>query len=171
MSTEILQSKITSLSPELKQQIQVWVDKYPKEHSRSALLPALTLVQKANGGWLSEDLVKVVANYLDLPVVAVFEVATFYSMFELKPVGRHKISVCTNVSCMLRGCDKIVDHISNKLGIGIGETTPDGQFTLQSVECLAACVNAPMMMLDDDYHENLTPEKVDSIINKLKTTN
>ena len=110
-----------------------------------------------------------VAEYLGLPPIQVYEVATFYSMFETKPVGRHHISVCTNISCMLRGSDEIVDHVEKKLGIKTGESTPDGRIYLKrEEECLAACTGAPMMMVDHVYHENLTPESVDKILDELK---
>jgi NADH-quinone oxidoreductase subunit E len=109
-----------------------------------------------------------VANYLALPPIQVYEVATFYSMFETKPVGRHNVSVCTNISCMLRGSDKIVSHLEEKLGVKLGESTKDGRFYLKiEEECLAACCGAPMMMVDHVYHENLTPMKVDEILEKL----
>jgi NADH-quinone oxidoreductase subunit E len=109
-----------------------------------------------------------VANYLALPSIQVYEVATFYSMFETKPVGRHNVSVCTNISCMLRGSDKIVSHLEEKLGVKLGESTKDGRFYLKiEEECLAACCGAPMMMVDHVYHENLTPMKVDEILEKL----
>ena len=108
-----------------------------------------------------------VAEYLDMRPIAVYEVATFYSMYELQPVGKHKICICTNISCMLCGSDKIVDYISNKLGIKFGETTIDGRFTLKEVECLGACVNAPMLQIGDTYYENLTEEKVDQVLNDL----
>ena len=105
---------------------------------------------------------------LGMPKIAVYEVATFYSMYELKPIGKHKVSVCTNISCMLCGCDEIVKHLQSKLKIKLGETTPDGRFTLKSVECLAACAGAPMMQIGRDYYENLTPQKVDDILASLE---
>ncbi len=119
-------------------------------------------------GWLSTELMDVVAAYLNMPKIAVYEVATFYSMFETKPVGRHSISVCTNVSCMLRGADEIVAHIETKLGIKTGESTPDGRFYLkQEEECLAACCGAPMMQVDHVYYENLSPQRVDEVLDEL----
>ena len=155
------------LSDDARKQIDHWIAKYPPEHKRSAVLQALTIVQQENGGSLTERLLDAVAAYLEMPKIAVYEVATFYSMYELKPVGKHKITVCTNISCMLCGSKKIVDHIKSRLDIATGQTTKDGKFTLQEVECLAACVNAPMMQIGDDYHENLTPEKVDAILDDL----
>jgi NADH-quinone oxidoreductase subunit E len=109
-----------------------------------------------------------VADYLGMSRIAVYEVATFYSMYELKPVGRHKISICTNVSCMLGGCGPLVEHLKKRLGIGFNETTPDGKFTFKEVECLGACANAPVIHLGHCYYENLTPEKVDAILDTLK---
>jgi NADH-quinone oxidoreductase subunit E len=108
-----------------------------------------------------------VAAYLDMPPIAVYEVATFYSMYEHKPVGRHKICLCTNVSCMINNCDSIYEHLKNRLGIGFGEVTEDGRFSIKEVECLGACGGAPMMQIGDKYYENLTPEIVDSILEEL----
>ena len=130
-------------------------------------MPALTIVQEYNGGWLTRELMDDVATYLDMPPIAVYEVATFYSMYEHKPVGRHKICLCTNVSCMINGSDGILEHISNRLGIGFGQVTEDGRFSLKEVECLGACGGAPMMQIGDKYYENLTPEIVDSILEEL----
>ena len=111
---------------------------------------------------------RALAEYLDVPAISIFEVATFYSMFELTPVGKHKINVCTNISCQLCGSQQIVEHLQKRLGIGFGETTLDGKFTLKEVECLGACVGAPMLLLDRDYHEVLTPEKIDAILDGVK---
>ncbi|MBA2492695.1 MAG: NADH-quinone oxidoreductase subunit NuoE [Gammaproteobacteria bacterium] len=155
------------LSEQMRAEIDGWVARFPPDKKQSAVLNALRVVQREHG-WLSTEMMDAVAGYLDMPRIAVYEVATFYSMFELKPVGRHSISVCTNVSCMLRGSDEIVAHLENKLGIKTGESTPDGRFYLkQEEECLAACCGAPMMQIDHVYHENLTPERVDSILEKL----
>ena len=134
----------------------------------SAVISALRVVQHENDGFLTPALMDAVAAYLDLPRVQVYEVATFYSMFETTPVGRHHVSVCTNVSCMLRGGDEILAHLEHKLGIRVGESTPDGRiFLKREEECLAACCGAPMMMVDHKYYENLTPEIVDSILEEL----
>lgn len=158
-----------NLLPEpICKEIDQWIAKYPPEQKQSAVLPALTIVQEYNKGWLSEELMQAVADYLEMPKIAVFEVATFYSMFELKPVGRHKICVCTNISCMLRGSEKIVNHLEERLGIGFNETTADGKVTLKEVECLGACANAPVFHLGKRYYEDLTPEKVDAILNELE---
>jgi len=165
MSTE----KATLLSDEVRAEIDRWVVKYPPERKRSAVLSALTAVQEANGGWLTNELMDAVAAYLDMPTIAVYEVATFYSMFDIKETGRHKISVCTNISCMLCGGEDIVRHIEQKYDVKLGGTTPDGRFTLKrEEECLAACCGAPMMAVDGHYHENLTPAKVDAILDGLE---
>ncbi len=153
------------LSQQARSHIDQWLQKYPKEQKQSAVIAALTFVQKENGGSLTNELVEAVAHYLGMPKIAVFEVATFYSMFEMnKTIGRHKICVCTNISCMLCGSEEIVTHLKNKLGIGFNETTDDGKFTLKSVECLAACCGAPAMQIGDDYYENLNAQKIDEIL-------
>lgn len=156
------------LSDKVKAQIDEWLKKYPENQKRSALLPALHIAQAEHAGWLSKEIIEAVALYLEQPPICAFEVATFYSMYDLEPVGKHKINVCTNISCMLRGSEHIAEHLKKRLGIGFGETTPDGKFTLKEVECLAACAGAPMIQLDRDYHENLTPEKIDALLEELK---
>ncbi|MEM7466495.1 MAG: NAD(P)H-dependent oxidoreductase subunit E [Pseudomonadota bacterium] len=149
--------------------IEHWLAKYPADQRQSAVLAALQEVQHENEGYLTTELMDAVADYLGMPRIAVYEVASFYSMFETKKVGRHSVSVCTNVSCMLRGSDQIVQHVERTLGIKTGETTADGRiFLKREEECLAACCGAPMMMVDHVYHENLTPEKVDEILAELK---
>ena len=155
-------------SKETTQAIDEWIAKYPADQKQSAVMPALRIVQEAHEGSLTTELMDAVAAYLGMETVAVYEVATFYSMYELKPVGKHKICVCTNVSCMLCGSDQIVSHLQNKLGIKLGETTEDGKFTLKEVECLGACGGAPMFQIEREYYENLTPEKVDKILDGLK---
>lgn len=156
------------LSKNIRKEVDAWIKKFPEDQKQSAVLTALRLAQEENGGSLTLPLMNAVADYLDMPQIAVYEVATFYSMYELKPIGRHKISVCTNVSCMLCGSEKIVEHLENRLGAKMGETTEDGAFTLREVECLAACANAPMMMVDDKkYHLDLTEEKVDAVLDKI----
>ena len=155
-------------SPEIRAEIDRWVAKYPPNWKQSAVMPALTIVQDANGGWLTEELMDKVAAYLDMPPIAVYEVASFYSMYELKPVGRHKICVCTNVSCMICGSGQVVEHLEKRLGVGLGATTADGRFTLKEVECLGACGGAPMMQIGPKYYENLTPELIDSILAELE---
>jgi NADH-quinone oxidoreductase subunit E len=160
--------KDSTLTTEVREQIDRWVAKYPPDWKQSACMAALTIVQDANGGWLTDELMDEVAAYLGMPPIAVYEVATFYSMYELKPVGRHKICVCTNVSCMVCGSDRVVEHLRERLGIGLGETTDDGRITLKEVECLGACGGAPMLQIGDTYYENLTPELIDSILAELE---
>lgn len=157
------------LSEHVRHEIDRWVAKFPQGRQRSAVIAALHAVQHDNGGYLTQPLMDAVAEYLDLPPIQVYEVASFYSMFETKPVGRHHVSICTNISCMLRGADDLVAHVERKLGIKLGESTPDGRIYLKrEEECLAACVGAPMMMVDHVYHENLTPEKIDEILDSLE---
>ena len=152
---------------DLRQQIDVWVAKYPVGQAQSAVIPALHILQDASDGWLSKPLMDALAVYLDMPFISVYEVATFYTMYELEPVGKNKISVCTNISCMLCGSEEIVDHLKQRLDIGFGGTTADGKVTLKEVECLGACCGAPMLQLNRDYHEKLTIEKVDSLLDGL----
>ncbi len=157
------------LSQHARDEIDRWVARFPAGRQRSAVISALRVVQHENNGYLTAALMDAVADYLQLPPVQVYEVATFYSMFETRPVGRHSISVCTNLSCSLCGSDEIVSHIEQRLGIKTGESTADGKFFLKrEEECLAACTGAPMMMLDHKYYENLTPEKVDAILDELE---
>ena len=159
----------TTLSAHAREVIDAAVAKYPTEQKRSAVLAALHEVQHENKGHLTEPLMDAVADYLEMSPIAVYEVASFYSMFETSPVGHHSVSICTNVSCMLNGSDAIVAHVENSLGIKIGESTQDGRIYLKrEEECLAACCGAPMMMVDHVYHENLTAEKVDAILAGLK---
>ena len=148
------------------QEIEHELAKYPADRRQSALMAALRIAQDEHG-WLSNELIEYVANLIQVPAVRAYEVASFYSMYELKPVGKHKICVCTNISCMLRGSDEVVDHLKSRLGVGLGETTEDGKITLKEVECLAACAGAPMMQVNRDYHENLTPERIDEILDGL----
>jgi len=157
------------LSQHVREEIDHWVAKFPPERKRSAVISALHAVQHENNGFLTAELMDAVAEYLGLANIQVYEVASFYSMFETKPVGRHHVSICTNISCMLRGSQEIVDHVEKKLGIKVGESTADGRIYLKrEEECLAACVNAPMLMVDHVYHENLTPASVDQILDELK---
>ena len=157
------------LSAHVREEIDHWVAKFPEGRQRSAIIGALHAAQHENHGFLTPEIMTAVAEYLSLPPIQVFEVASFYSMFETKPVGRHSISVCTNISCMLRGADAIVAQVEKKLGIKTGQSTPDGKFYLkQEEECLAACCGAPMMMVDHVYHENLTPKSVDEILEDVK---
>ncbi|MEN9917119.1 MAG: dehydrogenase subunit [Pseudomonadota bacterium] len=158
----------SSVLPEaLKIAIEKWAKKYPPERRQSAVLPALSLAQEYNGGYLSQELIDAVADYLEMSRMTAYEVATFYTLYELKPIGRHKIGVCTNVSCMLSGCDKIVAHLQDRLQIKLGETTADQKFTLREVECLGACANAPVVHIGQRYYEDLTPQKLDKILDNL----
>ncbi len=168
MSEQASREPVT-LSAHAREEIDRWVARFPEGRQRSAVISALRVVQHDNDGFLTPPLMDAVADYLDLPPIQVYEVATFYSMFETKPVGRHSISVCTNLSCSLCGSDEIVRHIEQKLGIKTGESTADGKFFLKrEEECLAACVGAPMMMIDHHYYEQLTPERVDEILDELE---
>lgn len=160
--------KNTHLTTRAMAKIDEWLTCYPAEQRRSALLPALHIVQEENNGWLPTECIEAVADYLQIPHIAAFEVATFYSMYELKPVGRHKICLCTNISCQLQGSDEIAAHLQQRLGIDVGETTADGKFTLRAVECLGACVGGPMMQLGHQYYEHLTPERIDEILDGLE---
>lgn len=164
---KVLEQNQYLLSVTAREQIDHWVKKYPADQKQSAVLSALTIVQDENGGWLTNELLQAVADYLSMPYIAVCEVATFYSMYNLKPVGKHQIDVCTNISCKLSGAKEVVDYLQTRLRIKLGETTSDGKFTLKGVECLAACANAPMMKIGKEYHENLTPEKIEKILEKL----
>jgi NADH-quinone oxidoreductase subunit E len=149
--------------------IDAWLEKYPADRKSSAVLSALQVAQEQNGGWVSRDLMDAVADYLDMLPVQVYEVGTFYSMIELEAVGRNMVALCTNISCMLCGAESLVRHVEQKLGIRLGETTPDGRITLKlEEECLAACAGGPMMTVNGHYHENLTPEKVDEILDALE---
>lgn len=157
------------LSAAVKKQIDHWVAKYPADQKQSAVMAALQIVQDESADHcLTPGLIEAVALYLEMPVIAVQEVATFYSMYEHKPVGKYKVCVCTNISCKLKGSDAIMDHLHHKLGIGLNETTADKKFTLKEVECLGACIGAPMCQINKDYHENLTPEKLDTLLDELE---
>jgi len=158
----------TTLSSDVLAKIDVWTAKYPDDQRQSAVIPALHIVQEDNDGHLTNELMDSVADYLGMPAISVYEVATFYSMYEHKPVGKNKLSVCTNISCMLRGSDEVLAHLKKRLDIGIGEITEDGIFSIKEVECLGACGGAPMLELNKTFHENLTPEKLDEIIDSVK---
>jgi NADH-quinone oxidoreductase subunit E len=156
------------LSDSVRAEIDRWMLRYPPDQKRSAVMESLRFVQQENQGWLTTDLMDAVAEYLDMPKIAVYEVASFYTMYNLKPVGRHVIDVCTNISCMLADSEKIIEHLQRRLEIGLGETTPDGKFTLREVECLAACKDAPVCMIGKKYFEKLTPESMDKILEELE---
>ena len=156
------------LSDETLRTIDLWAAKFPPDRKRSALIQSLIAAQTQNGGWLTKELVEAVAGYLELPPVWAHEVVSFYSMFHLEPVGRHKVNICTNISCWLNGAEHLVAHAEKKLGIALGETTPDGRVSLvREEECLAGCCGAPMMVVDGHYHEHLDEQKLDAILDGL----
>jgi NADH-quinone oxidoreductase subunit E len=158
-----------ALTEHTRAEIDHWVAKFPAGRQRSATIAALRAAQEQNHGFLTPELMNAVAEHLKLPPIQVYEVAGFYSMFELSPCGRHHVSICTNISCMLRGAEALVAHAERKLGIRLGQSTPDGRILLKKEEeCLAACTGAPMMMVDHVFHEHLTPEKVDRVLDELK---
>ena len=161
-------SEAVVLSDHVKDEIEHWKSRFPEGRQRSAVLAALHAVQHENNGYLTAEQMNAVAEYLDLPTIQVYEVGTFYSMFQTRPVGRHNVAICTNVSCMRRGAEDIVKHVEKKLGIKLGDSTADGRIYLKrEEECLAACCGAPMMMVNHKYHENLTTERVDKILGEL----
>jgi NADH-quinone oxidoreductase subunit E len=152
-----------------RRHIDHWVAKFPADRKRSALIQGLWAAQEQNGGYLTDELITAVTRYLGLPQVWGYEVATFYSMFETAPVGRHNVAICTNISCWLNGAADIVRHCEQKYGITLGQSSADGRIYLKNEEeCLAACCGAPMMVVDGHYHENLTIEKVDRILDGLE---
>lgn len=161
---------MAKFSDEKLKKVDEIIARYPEGKHKSAILPILHLAQEEFGGWLSPETMDYVADLLKLEPIEVYEVATFYSMYNLKPVGRYMFEVCQTGPCMLRGSDDIIEYIKQKLGINVGETTPDGLFTLKTVECLGACGYAPMMQLGKHFRENLTPEKVDQIIEECRRT-
>ena len=161
--------KVALLTEHTRHEIDEWIARFPAGRQRSATLSALRFAQEQNNGFLTPEIMDAVAEYLRLPSIQVYEVATFYSMFETHPCGRHHVSVCTNISCWLNGAEGILAHCERKLGIKVGESTPDQRiFLKQEEECLAACTGAPMMMVDHVFHEHLTPAKVDEILDGLK---
>jgi NADH-quinone oxidoreductase subunit E len=162
-------AKTALLSPQTREEIDHWVARFPPGRQRSAVISALRAAQEQNHGFLTPELMDAVAEYLQMPPIQVYEVASFYSMFETHPCGRHHVSVCTNISCMLRGGQEMESYVEKKLGIRTGQSTADGRiFLKREEECLAACTGAPMMMVDHVYHEHLTTEKVDQILDGLK---
>jgi len=158
-----------TLSAKLKDEIERWKARFPEDRQRSAVIGALHAVQHENHGFVSAEQMNAVAAYLELPTVQVYEVATFYSMFQTEAVGRNEVSICTNISCMLRGAEEVVDHVESKLGVKLGESTADGRiFLKKEEECIAACCGAPAMMVNHKYHENLTKERIDEILDGLE---
>lgn len=158
-----------TLSTHLREQIDHWLAKFPDDQRQSAVIQALVAAQHENGGWVATEQMDAIADYIGMPRIAVYEVATFYSMIETEPVGRHNVAICTNISCMLRGADDIVEHVEKRLGCRLGESTTDGRiFLKREEECLAGCCGAPMMQVDHVYYTDLTPEKVDEILDGLE---
>jgi NADH-quinone oxidoreductase subunit E len=156
------------LSPQATEKIDYELSKYPADQRQAAVMSALRIVQTERG-WLSKESITEVAQYLRMPEIAALEVATFYNMYDLVPVGLYKITICTNISCMLRDSDEIVDHLKAKLGVGFNEVTADGKFCLKEGECMGACGGAPLMTVNNHtMHELLTPAKVDAILETLK---
>jgi NADH-quinone oxidoreductase subunit E len=155
------------LSTESIEKIDYELSKYPEDRRQAAVMSALRIVQMERG-WLSKESISEIAKYLRIPEIAALEVATFYNMYDLEPVGEHKITICTNISCMLRGSDEIVEHLQHKLGVGFNEVTADGKFCLKEGECMGCCGGAPLLHVNNtQMHEFLTTEKVDAIINEL----
>ena len=158
-----------SLSDKIKKEIDSIKNKFPDDQNKSSIIESLLIIQHENNGYLTNELIESLADYLNVQKIDVYEVATFYSMFSLKPVGKNTISVCTNVSCMLRNSDQIVNYIEKKLKVKIGESTKDNKFYLKDeMECLAACNGAPMMQVNHINYENLTYEKIDKILDGIK---
>jgi NADH-quinone oxidoreductase subunit E len=156
------------LSPASLAQIDREIAKYPDDHRQSAVISALRIAQDEKG-WLSTEIMDFIADYLGMPPVAVYEVASFYAMYDLAPVGRHKITVCTNLPCRLTGADEIVEYLKKKLGVDLNETTADGRFTLKEGECMGACCDAPLCLVNSQRMESfLTPEKMDKLLDELK---
>ncbi|MDJ0750350.1 MAG: NAD(P)H-dependent oxidoreductase subunit E [Woeseiaceae bacterium] len=157
------------LSTHVREEIDTWKARFPADRQRSAVIRALHLVQHENKGFLTAEQMNAVADYLDLPTIQVYEVATFYSMFQTQPCGRNEVSICTNISCMLRGAEELVEHVENRLGIKTGESTEDGRvFLKREEECIAACVGAPAMQVNHKYYENLTADMLDEILDGLE---
>ena len=155
------------LTPEMQREIDLALTKFPADRKRSAALLAIHIVQDLGEGWVSEAQLDAIADYLEQPRAVIYEVATFYTMCKREPVGRYNIGVCTNLPCQLCGVEKIVVHLKKRLKINFGETTADGLFSLEEVECLGACVNAPVFQLNKKYYEGLTPDKIDQILDEL----
>ena len=155
------------ISNEAKKEIDFWVSKYPEGRESSAVMQALTIVQKENGGSLNSELINDVAEYLEMPAISVQEVATFYENYNHKPVGKHVLRFCHNISCMLNGSDELLSYLEDKLGVKTGEVSKDGLVSVKKVECLGACVGGPMCQIGDKYHEHLTKDKLDNILENL----
>lgn len=160
--------EVATFSPAILEEIDAHIAKYPEGRKRSALIPVLLLVIQRERGYVDNAGVNFLAQRLELNPTDIWETATFYSMFNMRPMGRHHIQICKTLSCKIMGEPQITEHVCNKLGVHVGETTPDGKFTISLVECLGSCGTAPMMQINFDYHEDLTPEKVDKILDSLK---
>jgi NADH-quinone oxidoreductase subunit E len=156
------------ISEQAKQQIDTWVAKYPAGYQSSAVMEALKIVQAENDGSLTSELIQAVADYLEMPVISAQEVATFYENYNHKPVGKHVIRFCHNISCMLNGADDLISYLETKTGVKTGQVSEDGLVSVKKVECLGACVGAPMFQIGDQYYENLTQQKIDEILDGLK---
>ncbi|MBU6140479.1 MAG: NADH-quinone oxidoreductase subunit NuoE [Proteobacteria bacterium] len=153
---------------ENQKQVQKILAKYPAERKKSAVMPLLDLAQRQNANWISKDVIACVAETLEMPEIKVYEVASFYTMYNLKPVGKYLLQFCRTTPCMLRGIDQIIKDCKEKLGIEMDATSADGLFTLKEVECLGACVNAPVVQINDDFAEDLTSENFLKILDELK---
>ena len=167
----MIEQKTTGATPRFSEEALRKIDeifkRYPPDRRESAVMPVLDMAQREFGGWLSRETLDYVAKFMNMAPIRVYEVATFYTMYNLKPVGRYHVQVCTNISCWLCASDGIVQALEKKLRIKLGQTSEDARFTLTEVECLGACVNAPMLQINDDYYENLDPGKVSEIIDRL----
>ena len=168
MKIEVINQPRPVLSPEVMEEIQRVMNQYPEGKQKSAILRVLHIVEEEAGGWLSPDTMDMVAGMLNIEPIEVYEVATFYTMFNLHPVGKYVLEVCRTGPCMLVGSDHIISYIEKKLNIKVGETTSDGMFTLKTSECLGACGYGPMLQLGERYHEYLTPEKVDQLLDACR---
>ncbi len=157
-----------AFNPENLDKARACIARYPEGRQASAVLPLLDLAQRQNGGWLSPQAIAAVAEMLAMPLIRVYEVISFYEMFNSRPVGRHMVRVCTTTPCMLRGSTGILAACQDELGIAVGETSADGKFTLAEVECLGACVNAPIVWIGDDYYEDLEPDRIREILRALR---
>lgn len=163
-----MSTKTNIIQGDIKKRIDTWIANYPEEQRQSATMPALRIVQEANGGSLTNELMDEIAEYLGIPPIAVYEVATFYGNYNHQTVGRHSINWCNSISCYLRGGEELRAKLEDKLGVKPGEVTADGKFSIKKVECLGACGGAPMCQIGKDYHENLTEEKLFKILDELE---
>lgn len=168
MTQPIEQIQTVTLPSHVCTKIDEWLLRYPPEQKRSGVFEALRLMQLENGGHLTTPILDAIALYLEMPKIAVYEVATFFTMFRLNPHGKHVIELCTNVSCMLNGAEELLSYLKEKLSVDLNDITADGLFTIKEVECLGACVGAPACQVGDQYHENLTREKLDKLILALR---